>query len=116
MTEKGKFLKKFNEAFARSDINFILENVTDDISWIAVGDFSVEGKEEFSKALDKMKSEQAYHINIKNIITHGNSAAVDGTMKMPAGDKMYAFCDIYKFSGFKNPKVKELTSYVIEVN
>ncbi|WP_421772947.1 nuclear transport factor 2 family protein [Gracilimonas sp.] len=116
MTQKGKILKEFNEAFATSDINFILDNVTDDISWIAVGDFSVKGKEEFSKALEKMKSEKAYQIKINNIITHGDSAAVDGTMKMPAGDKTYAFCDIYKFSGFKNPKVKELTSYVIEVN
>lgn len=114
MTQKGKFLKKFNEAFAKSDISFILENVTDNISWTAIGDFSVKGKEEFAKALEKMKSEEAYQINIKNIITHGDSAAVDGTMKMPNSDKTYAFCDIYKFSGFKNPKVKELTSYVIE--
>lgn len=115
MTQKGKFLKEFNEAFARSDINFILENVTDDISWIAVGDFSVKGKEEFTHALEKMKSEKAYQIKINNIITHGDSAAVDGVMKMPDSEKSYAFCDVYKFSGFKNPKVKELSSYVIEM-
>ncbi|MGP4106454.1 hypothetical protein [Virgibacillus sp. L01] len=30
--------------------------------------------------------------------------------------KLYAFCDIYRLNRFKDPKVKELTSYVMEVN
>lgn len=38
MTEKGKFLKKFNEAFAASDVNYIAAQVTDDVEWTIIGD------------------------------------------------------------------------------
>jgi hypothetical protein len=114
MTKKGKFIQKINEAFAKSDINFIVENVTENIEWTAVGDFSVKGKEEFIEALKEMANNEPFELEIKNIITHGDSAAVDGEMKSPDG-KRYAFCDVYKFSGFKNPKIKKMTSYVVDI-
>lgn len=115
MTNKGKFLQKINEAFAKSDIDFIIENVTDNIEWTAVGDFSVSGKEEFKKALQEMATNEPFTLEIKNIITHGDSAAVDGEMQSPNG-KRYAFCDVYKFNGFKNPKINKMTSYVVDLN
>lgn len=115
MTKKGQFLRKLNEAFAKSDIDFIIEKVTDDIEWTVVGDFSLNGKEAFIKTMRKMASDEPYSIEIKNIITHGDSAAVDGEMRSPDG-KLYAFCDVYKFRGFKNPKVKKMTSYVLEID
>lgn len=114
MTKKGKFLQKINEAFAKSEIDFIVENVTDDIKWTAIGDFTVKGKEAFIESLEKMKSNEPFQLEIKNIITHGDSAAVDGEMKSPDG-KRFAFCDVYKLSGFKNPKIKKMTSYVVEL-
>ncbi|MEX0610028.1 MAG: nuclear transport factor 2 family protein [Balneolaceae bacterium] len=114
MTEKAKFLKKINDAFAKSDIEFILQNVTDDIRWTVHGDFSLQGKDDFTKAMEKMASDEPYELNIENIITHGKSAAVNGIMKMPGNDKTYAFCDIYHFNGFKNPKIKEMITYVLE--
>ncbi len=114
MTEKGKLLKKINEAFAKSDIEFILEHVTDSIKWTAVGDFIVEGKEAFSTALKQMEANEPYEINIHKIITHGNDAAVNGTMTSKDGQE-YAFCDVYKFSGFKETKISEMTSYVVEI-
>lgn len=114
MTKKEKFLQKINEAFARSDIDFIIDNVAEDIEWTAVGDFTVKGKEEFIEALKEMVNNEPFELEIKNIITHGDSAAVDGEMKSPDG-KRYAFCDVYKFSGFKNPKIKKMTTYVIHL-
>ncbi len=115
MTKKEKFLQKINEAFARSDTDYIAANVTDDVKWIVQGDFSLRGKKEFVEALKEMESEDPFELNISNIITHGDSAAVDGTMKSAEG-KTYAFCDVYKFRGFKNPKIKEITSYVILIS
>jgi hypothetical protein len=35
-------------------------------------------------------------------------------MKTPYGNN-YAFCDIYRLSGFKKPKISEMTSYAIEL-
>jgi hypothetical protein len=114
MTKKEKILQKINEAFAKSEIDYILENVTDDIEWTAVGDFTVKGKVQFVDAMEKIASDVPFKIEIKNIITHGDSAAVDGIMQSPDG-KHYAFCDVYKFSGFKNPKIKKMTTYVIHL-
>jgi len=47
-------------------------------------------------------------------LKNGKEAAVNGVMTSKDG-KQYAFCDIYKFTGFKDPKISEMTSYVVEV-
>ncbi len=56
-TATQQFLEKFNKAFARSDIDFILDNVTKTIRWTVVGDQTVEGKEAFEKTLNEMAQE-----------------------------------------------------------
>lgn len=113
-TNNQELLKKINEAFARSDSDFIIENVTDNIRWTIVGDRTVEGIEDFTNALKAMEADEPMELTIHHIITHGKEASVNGEMKTTDG-KIYAFCDVYKFSGFKNPKIKGMTSYAIEV-
>lgn len=113
-TKNQEFLEEFNRAFAKSDSDYILKHVTDDIKWTVLGDFSIQGKEAFKQELKKMESPEPFELIMNNIITHGRSAAVDGTMKTP-DNKTYAFCDVYHFRGLKNPLIKEMTSYVIEV-
>ncbi len=118
MTTNGKFLKEFNEAYANKDKAFIFQNITDDIIWDMVGDRLIRGKEEFIQHWEEMETAATYALEIKNIITHGKMAMVEGSMKMtdPSGKEgIFAFCDVYKFSGFKNLKIKEMTSYVIAV-
>ena len=115
MTKKKQILRKLNEAFAESNIDFLIENVTDDIEWTAVGDFSVKGKEQFIKTMEKIKSDDPFKLEIENIITHGNSAAVNGKMTSSKGER-YAFCDVHTFSGFKEPKIKKMISYVVELD
>lgn len=115
MTEHSIFLRKFNEAFAMYDIEYIIDNVTDDICWTIVGHQKVEGKEAFWGALKEMVSDEKIELTIDKIITHGNVAALNGTIHKPGMSKTYAFCDIYGFDGFKNPRIKKLISYVIEI-
>ena len=112
---RKELLKAFNIAFARGDAGFILEHVAPDIVWHMVGDRTVRGMEQFAEALDEMKGSKATELHIHNIITHGNTAAADGILKF--GQKSYAFCDVYKFSGAaKTAKIKEITSYVIGIS
>ena len=115
ISHKEIFLKKFNEAFARGDFEYILNCVTDDIRWNMIGDKIIEGKKAFTKALHEMENESPMELSIHNIITHGDMAAVDGIIRSH-GKKWYGFCDIYKVLGYKNPQIQEMTSYVIEVN
>lgn len=116
MTKKETFLQKLNEAFAKSDTNYIADKVTDNIQWKIVGDQTIEGKEAFIKALEAMEADEPMELTLHHIITHGKEASVNGVMNIPGEDKSYEFCDVYTFSGFKNPKITEMTSYVISIN
>jgi len=117
MTAKEDFLRKFNEAFAKGDTDFLIAHVTNDIEWTVYGDKTISGIQDFKKAVEKMKSEAKVVLKLDQIITHGKTAAVNGTIKMTGNGKTstYAFADVCILSGFKNPKVKQMKSYVIKI-
>lgn len=111
---KREFLKEINIAFAKGNLDFLTESVTDQIVWNIIGDKKIEGKETFTEELKKMTTEKASELILDRILTHGREGAVSGIMKMQSGKK-YAFSDFYEFSGAKGEKVKSITSYVIEI-
>lgn len=111
---KMEFLKEFNIAFAKGNVEFIVESVTDDIVWNIIGDKKIEGKETFAKELEKMKSKNATELIIDQILSHGKEGASNGIIKMQNG-KEYAFSDFYKFKGAKGGQIKSITSYVIKI-
>ncbi|MGB0176235.1 MAG: nuclear transport factor 2 family protein [Owenweeksia sp.] len=115
---KEEFLRKFNQAFLEPDIPLILDCVTDDVHWEMVGDQTFIGKEKIREFFHRMdNSSKLVSIEIENIITHGKNASVNGTMKMnnQGKEESYGFCDVYKFSGFKNPRISKLTSFVVSL-
>jgi len=112
---KNVFIEKLTAAFAKRDAKFILGNVTDDIRWNIVGDTLIEGKDNFAAILGQMKNEKVLELTIRHIATHGKAGAVDGTVILEDG-KIRAFCDVYEFSGAKGTAVKEITSYVIDID
>lgn len=111
---KMEFLKEFNIAFAKGNVEFITESVTDEIVWNIIGDRKIEGKEKFTEELEKMKSENATELIIDQILSHGKEGATNGIMKMQNGKK-YAFSDFYIFKNAKGAKIKSITSYVIGI-
>ena len=111
---KNKFLEKLTVAFAEGNAGFILGSVTDDIRWNIVGGRLVQGKDDFALALRGMKNDKVVELTIDHVATHGRAGAVNGTRKSKNG-KRRAFCDVYEFSGAKGTSVKEITSYVIEI-
>jgi hypothetical protein len=112
---KALLLRDLNIAFAKNNVPFILEHVTDDITWIMVGDQTIQGKANFAAVLERMKDNEVAEVRLDNIITHGDTGAVNGCLKMKDGNT-YAFCDVYKFNGHsKAAKIREITSYNIEI-
>jgi len=111
---KMTFLKEFNIAFAKGNLEFLIENVTDEIVWNIIGDRKIEGKKKFTEELGKMKSEKATELIIEQILSHGKEGASNGIMKMQNGKK-YAFSDFYVFKNTKSTNLKSITSYVIEI-
>lgn len=111
---KREFLKELNVAFAKGNLEFLADSVTDKIVWNIVGDTLIEGKEKFAEELGKMKDERVGELILDRILTHGKEGAVSGIMKMLNGKK-YAFSDFYEFSGAKGTKIKSIVSFVIEI-
>lgn len=111
---KREFLKAFNIAFAKGDVDFLAGSVTDTIVWNIMGERKIEGKEQFMEELERMKAEEASELILDRVLSHGKEGAASGVMKMKNG-KEYAFSDFYEFSGAKGASVKSITSYVIEL-
>ncbi|SEN51221.1 nuclear transport factor 2 family protein [Lihuaxuella thermophila] len=113
---KKKVLKEFNIAFVQRDIGFITEHIADNLLWNLAGSKQIQGKDRFVDALQQMMVHRATELSISNIITHGNTGSVNGVFKME-NKREFAFCHVYRFSSAgKNAKVKEITSYIIEVS
>jgi len=110
---KREFIKEFNIAFAKGNLDFIIGHVSDDIVWTIHGDKKIEGKESFSKEIHKMKENVADKMTLRSIITHGIEASAHGEIKM--GDKTYAFCDVYVFTNTTGEIIKTMESYVLSI-
>lgn len=117
-TGNETFLQHINDAFARGDTAFFEANVTDDVRWTMVGAAPIQGKAAFIAEIETMKGEPAPELTITNVITHGTSAAVEGTMTAQESGvtKRYAFCDIYRLDGSGTGKIREITAYMIELD
>lgn len=112
---KKTLLRDFNIAFARCDIDFILEHTTPDIIWQIVGDRIIRGQAQFADVLRQLQNNKATEIRLHNIITHGTTASANGILIF--GEKRCAFCDVYRFnSAAKSGKIKTITSYAIDVS
>ncbi|WP_461177992.1 nuclear transport factor 2 family protein [Virgibacillus ainsalahensis] len=111
---RKKLLQEFNIAFVKNDTDFIINHIADDINWNMIGDKMIHGNKQFNDMMKQMEDRKINEIHIKNIITHGKTAAVNGSLDVE-GMGNYDFCDIYNFSSAgKNSKIKEITSYIIK--
>lgn len=112
---RKQILKDLNIAFAKGEVQLILDMLTEDVEWNMVGDKIMKGKEEVAKDLESMKDYTALEINIDHIITHGKDAACDGSFMMKNGDK-FGFCDVYEFeNNSKTANIKRMISYAIKI-
>lgn len=113
---KKLLLRDFNIAFARGDVDTIVQNISDDVCWEMIGDKRLEGIRSVTEELEQMKEFKATELHLTSIITHGATASADGILHFPDGSR-YAFSDVYRFtSAGKQAKIKEIRSYVIRLD
>lgn len=110
---KKVLIRDFITAIARGDQDFVQGNVTNEIVWEVVGKAKIKGVEVYLESLSQhpLQEPNRKDVVIRNIITHGNVASANGTIS--ANKKIVDFCEVYHFSGFKNAKIKAITSYII---
>ncbi|TRZ45701.1 nuclear transport factor 2 family protein [Robertkochia solimangrovi] len=111
---KMQFLKDFNIAFAKGDIDYLINAVTEDFVWNIVGSTTLSGKEAFLQELQQMNKLIVKELAIDKVLSHGREGAASGSLTMEDG-KTFAFSDHYEFKGAKGTKIKAMTSYVISI-
>lgn len=112
---KKLVLRDLNIAFAKADVEGILDHFTDDIRWQMVGEADLRGKEAVRESLEAMKGMVASELVILSIITHGSEGAVNGVITTEQGGS-FAFCDVYRFESASSKKIKSMMSYAISLN
>lgn len=112
------FITEFNEGFARNDLTFIVDQVTDDLVWKMPGAPDVIGKAAFRKTISEMGNHQPAKLFVRNILVDGKQAAADGTMTTfkDGKEEIWAFCDIYTFTSTGPLKISAMHSYVLQAN
>jgi ketosteroid isomerase-like protein len=108
---KNLFVQKLITAIAKKDVKFMLRHISEDIRWNIVGGRVYQGKDEVARVLQQIEVDQ---LNLRHIATHGRTGVGDGTLKLKDG-RSQAFCDVFDFTSAKGDMVKEITTYVINL-
>lgn len=113
------FFCHFNSAFFQGDRQFIEEHISEDVVWTIVGSEPITGKQAFLDAAFGVEDGyQDVDFTIDFSVATNGEAAVKGTMKkkgMADEPKIYAYGDFYVMESESSEKVKELTTFVIEI-
>lgn len=107
-------LRDFKTAFVNKNLGTISNYVTDDVTWQIMGGKQLEGIDDFKKYLEEMDGTTITELELNHIITNGTSCAVEGVIRREGGMND-SFSEVYKLRGGKNPKIKKMTSYVVEL-
>lgn len=111
---KKTLLRDITRAAVQADFDFVKEHIADSVVWDIIGDQKIEGLQSFMDTLRQMHAKPALELEIRHLITHGKTGAVSGTVKYEEGSR--SFCDVYVFNNSsKTAKIKEVTSYMIEL-
>ncbi|QDP40369.1 hypothetical protein [Radiobacillus deserti] len=112
---KKKVLKELIIAFSTKNSNTISKYTMKDICWNIVNDLTVQGNEKVAEVLENRITSKIVQIEILNIITHGKTASVNGTIILE-DNTIYSFCNVYTFVSAGKSTIKEITTYAIKMN
>src|SRR5690349_21140297 len=82
---RKEFLRDFNLAFIGGEVEKTLGFVAEDVTWELVGEGTIEGRAGMRAWLESMAGKSARRVVLKNIITHGRAAAINGSYEMESG-------------------------------
>ena len=103
------------DGFNKSDHEQILSCLTDDIEWILPGAFHLKGKEAFDKEIANPAFVGRAVIKTHRVVEENDVVVAEGSVQTQkkTGEILHlVFCDVFLM---KNGKIKQLTSYLMEV-
>jgi ketosteroid isomerase-like protein len=116
MSQNKQTVKKYMEAFAKTDHDEILSCLTDDVEWVIPGAFHLRGKEAFDNEIENDAFVGGPTIEISRMTEEHDVVVAEGTVRSARRDGGFlnaVFCDVFVM---QDVKIKHLTSYVMEVN
>ena len=111
---RKQFLQDWHTAYVNGNLDFLADNITDDITLQIVGQATTTGKAAVIETMKARMESPVAELVIHEIITHGREAAVNGEIHYEDGH-MDAFCEMYTFKNTKANTLKAITAYAIRV-
>jgi uncharacterized protein len=115
LTDNKQTIERYIDGFNRSDHRLILSCLTNDVEWIIPGVIHTVGKDAFDKEIENDAFEGRPIIIITRMVEENNVVVAEGTIKSKRKDGGLlnaVFCDVFVM---KDAKIKQLTSYLAEV-
>jgi len=110
---KKLFIHHHIIASAKKEIFALEATFADNIIWTIAGSNKICGKQNVLETYKSNFTQDILEIEIHNIITHGSTAAANGSFKTVNSD--YSFCHVYRFVSAGKNVIKEITSYLIRI-
>ena len=110
-----KVVETYMEGFNEGNHEKILSWLTEDVVWILPGGYHKVGKDEFDKEIENDAFEGKPLIHVIRYIEEGDIVVAEGTVKskLKTGELLdIVFCDVFHF---RNGKIKQLTSYLMQI-
>jgi ketosteroid isomerase-like protein len=114
MTENKKAVARYMDGFNRSDHDQILSCLTEDVEEMP-GTFHLVGKDAFDKEIENDAFVGNPAITITRMVEEDDVVIAEGAVrvkKKEGGSLNAVFCDVFVM---KNAKIKQLTSYLVEL-
>jgi ketosteroid isomerase-like protein len=115
MSPNKQTVRKYMEAFGRTDHAEILSCLTDDVEWVIPGAVHLKGKKEFDGEIENPAFVGSPTIHVTRMVEEDDVVVAEGTVRASRADGgtlNLVFCDVFVM---RDAKVRHLTSYLMEV-
>jgi ketosteroid isomerase-like protein len=115
ISSNKKTVGKYMTAFEKGDRLEVLSCLTNDVEWILPGAFHLKGKKEFEGEIRNDAFQGNPVIKVTRMTEENNVVITEGSVRTQKKSGEWinlVFCDVFEM---QNGKIKNLTSYLMEV-
>src|SRR5688572_16561122 len=115
MSQNKGTVRKYMDAFSRSDHKEVLSCLTDDVEWLIPAAFHLTGKEAFDKEIENDAFVGSPTIDVTRMTEENDVVVAEGVVRSArcdGGMLNAVFCDVFLL---EDAKIRHLTSYLMEV-
>jgi ketosteroid isomerase-like protein len=115
MSQNKQTVRRYIDAFTRTDHAGVLACLTDDVQWLIPGMFHVSGKSGFDAQIENDAFVGSPTIHLTRMTEEEDVVVAEGTVrgaKKDGGTLNAVFCDVFVM---RDAKIAHLTSYLMEL-